>query len=129
MAGPTPKQQRFVDAYIVEPNAAKAAITAGYQTNNAKQMGSQVLDATRPIIEEKLAAASLKAEITLERHLKRLNRLSHKAELAEQYTAAITAETNRGKAAGLYIERTESKNQHDHIIRVVRINGLRDGDE
>ena len=43
--------------------------------------------------------------LTLESHLARLAHLSKKAEEAENYGPAVTAETNRGKAAGLYTEK------------------------
>ena len=44
---------------------------------------------------------------TKESHLAELARLSASAELAGQYAAAVNAEISRGRAAGLYIERTE----------------------
>ena len=43
--------------------------------------------------------------LTLESHLARLAHLSKKAEEAENYGPAVTAETNRGKAAGLYTDK------------------------
>ena len=49
-----------------------------------------------------------RAELTLESHLSRLNQLSIQAEASEQFSAAITAETNRGKASGLYVEKVET---------------------
>lgn len=45
--------------------------------------------------------------LTLESHLARLEELSRRAEEAEQFGPAITAETNRGKAAGLYTDRVD----------------------
>lgn len=39
----TPKKQLFVDAYLVEPNATKAAIAAGYAEKTARQAGSRLL--------------------------------------------------------------------------------------
>lgn len=38
-----PRQQRFIDAYVLEPNATKAAITAGYSTRTATQIGFRLL--------------------------------------------------------------------------------------
>ena len=58
---------------------------------------------------EELRAPVVKAvQVTLERHLRDLKVLRDTAAEAGQYGAAITAEVNRGKAAGLYVERRAS---------------------
>ena len=41
--GLTPKQQKFVDEYLVDLNGAQAAIRAGYSPDTAKQMASENL--------------------------------------------------------------------------------------
>ena len=46
----TPKQQLFVDEYILDFNATRAAKAAGYLEDNAKQMGYENL--TKPYIEQ-----------------------------------------------------------------------------
>ena len=56
--GLTDYQRRFVEAYIVEPNATKAAITAGYSRKNAKQQGTENL--AKPIIRAELDKARAK---------------------------------------------------------------------
>ena len=52
----TPKQQRFVEEYLVDLNATQAAIRAGYSRNSARQMGAENL--TKPVI----AAAVVEAK-------------------------------------------------------------------
>lgn len=39
----TPKQQRFVDEYLVDLNATQAAIRAGYSAKTARQIGERLL--------------------------------------------------------------------------------------
>ena len=41
--GLTPKQQKFVDEYLIDLNGAQAAIRAGYSPDTAKQMASENL--------------------------------------------------------------------------------------
>jgi len=41
--GLTPKQQRFVDEYLVDLNATQAAIRAGYSEKTAKSQGQRLL--------------------------------------------------------------------------------------
>lgn len=49
----TPRQQAFVDAYLVNPNATEAATKAGYSARTAKQVGHKVLQV--PAVAEAIA--------------------------------------------------------------------------
>lgn len=51
----TPKQQRFVDEYLIDLNATQAAIRAGYSAKTAGQTGDENLK--KPEIMEKIQAA------------------------------------------------------------------------
>lgn len=69
MSGMTPKQQRFVEEYLIDLNATQAAIRAGYSEGTAYSIGQENLN--KPEIAEAIAArrAELanKAEVTQER--------------------------------------------------------------
>jgi phage terminase small subunit len=43
MANLTPKQQRFVEEYLIDLNATQAAIRAGYSEKTAKSIGQENL--------------------------------------------------------------------------------------
>ena len=116
----TPKQENFCLAYLETGNASEAYRRA-YNCEDAKpetvnRTAKEVLDNPKITarLEELRAPVREKALLTLESHLKRLDDLSRKAEEAAQFAPAITAETNRGKAAGLYTEKTE--NIHRHVL-------------
>lgn len=48
MAGKlTPKQQAFIDEYLIDLNATQAAIRAGYSEKNAHKIGPELLGKTR----------------------------------------------------------------------------------
>ncbi len=51
----TPKQQRFVDEYLIDLNATQAAIRAGYSKKTARAVGSENL--TKPDIRAAVAEA------------------------------------------------------------------------
>lgn len=51
----TPKQQRFVEEYLIDLNATQAAIRAGYSEKTAKVIGSENL--SKPDIAEAIKAA------------------------------------------------------------------------
>ena len=75
MARLTPKQQRFVEEYLVDLNATQAAIRAGYSHDTARSIASENL--SKPDIADAIAAAravlSERAGISAERVLRELS--------------------------------------------------------
>ena len=51
----TPKQNRFVEEYLIDLNATKTAVRAGYSEKTARQIGSENL--SKPAIQEAIARA------------------------------------------------------------------------
>ncbi len=51
----TPKQQCFIEEYLIDLNAAKSAVRAGYSEKTARQIGSENL--SKPAIQEAIARA------------------------------------------------------------------------
>jgi len=114
----TPKQETFCLAYLETGNASEAYRRA---YNAAKMKSATVARTAKEVMDNPKIAARLAelrqpaveaVQITLQTHLQALQDLRDKAATAEQYAAAITAETNRGKAAGLYTERLEANVTH-----------------
>lgn len=74
----TPKQILFVAEYLIDLNATKAAIRAGYSTNRANAMGYENL--TKPdisaAIEAAMKARSERTEITADRVLAEYSKLA-----------------------------------------------------
>jgi phage terminase small subunit len=70
----TPKQQRFVEEYLLDLNATQAAIRAGYSAQTARQAGAENL--SKPVvalaITEAKAARSARTAITADRVLEEL---------------------------------------------------------
>ena len=60
MAKLTPKQQRFVDEYLIDLNATQAAIRSGYSEKTAKSVGHENL--TKPDIAKAIEAAQLERQ-------------------------------------------------------------------
>ena len=111
----TEMQKRFAEFIVFGgPNGpmtqAEAAIAAGYSANSARQEGSSLLNPRlSPLVvqyvghlkEERLE----KHKVTYDTHVAELARLREAALKKNSFSAAVNAETNRGKAGGLYIER------------------------
>jgi phage terminase small subunit len=51
----TPKQRRFAEEYLLDLNATRAAVRAGYRPDHARQMGAENL--SKPVIADAIAAA------------------------------------------------------------------------
>jgi phage terminase small subunit len=73
----TPKQRRFIDEYMIDPNATQAAIRAGYSKKTAKEIGCQLL--TKLNIQEEIkrrqADLAAKFRITQEKIVAELAKL------------------------------------------------------
>jgi phage terminase small subunit len=111
----TEMQQRFAE-FLVFGNESgpmtqgEAAIAAGYSPKRARQEGSELCNPKlSPLVvkyigqlkEERLK----KHEVTYEGHVAELARLREAALKKGSFSSAVNAEANRGKAAGLYIDR------------------------
>ena len=89
---------------------SEAALAAGYSPKRARQEGSELCNPKlSPLVvkyigqlkEERLR----KHEVTYEGHVAELARLREAALKKGSFSSAVNAEANRGKAAGLYIDR------------------------
>jgi hypothetical protein len=88
----------------------EAALKAGYSPKRARQEGSELTNPKlSPLVvkymgelrEERIK----KHEVTYEGHIAELARLREAALKKGSFSSAVNAEANRGKAAGLYIDR------------------------
>ena len=111
----TEMQMKFAEFYVFgDENGpmtkTEAAIKAGYSPKRARQEGSELTNPKlSPLVvkymgelrEERLR----KHEVTYEGHIADLARLREAALKKGAFSSAVNAEANRGKAAGLYIDR------------------------
>ncbi len=74
----TEKQKRFVDEYLIDPNATQAAIRAGYSPDSAKEIGSENL--TKPniakAVEQALAERSRRTGVNADRVVRELAKIA-----------------------------------------------------
>jgi len=111
----TEMQQRFAEFLVFggpdgPMTQTEAALAAGYSPKRARQEGSELCNPKQsPLVvkyigqlkEERLK----KHEVTYEGHVAELARLREAALKKGSFSSAVNAEANRGKAAGLYIDR------------------------
>ena len=111
----TEMQQRFAEFLVFggpdgPMTKREAAIAAGYSPQRAMREGSELTNPKySPLVvkhigelkEERLK----KFEVSYEGHVAELARLREAALKKGSFSSAVNAEANRGKAAGLYIDR------------------------
>ena len=111
----TEMQKRFAEFIVFggpegPVSQMEAAKLAGYSHNRARQEGSELMNPRlSPLVakfvgelkEERLK----KFEVNYETHIAELDRIKNLALKKGSFSSAVNAETNRGKAAGLYIDR------------------------
>ena len=111
----TEMQKRFAEFIVFggpegPVSQMEAAKLAGYSHNRARQEGSELMNPRlSPLVvsyvgklkEERLE----KHKVTYDTHVAELARIKEMALKKNSFSAAVNAETNRGKAGGLYIER------------------------
>jgi len=107
--GLTAKETAFVDEYLVDRNATKAAMRAGYSARSAHDIGCVVL--ARPDVKKALKVALEQQQkrtlITADMVLKRIDRLACKAEAAGDLAAAVRANHLLGQHYKLFTEKHE----------------------
>ena len=111
----TEMQMRFAEFIVFggpegPMTQGEAAIAAGYSAQRSRQEGSELLNPRlSPLVVQyvgRLKEERLKKfEVNYEGHVAELARLREMALKKGSFSSAVNAETNRGKAAGLYIER------------------------
>ena len=104
-----PKQQRFVEEYLVDLNATQAASRAGYSKRTAQRIGSENL--CKPLIAEAIAEHRAKVSEAAEVDAAWvLTRLKKEAEGANTAAARVSALDKLAKHLGLY-ERDNAQSQ------------------
>ncbi len=111
----TEMQKRFAELLVFGgPDGpltkTEAAKIAGYSEKRCRQEGSELTNPKlNPLVAKYLGELReerlKKHEVTHATHVAELARIKELALKKNSFSAAVNAETNRGKAAGLYIDR------------------------
>ena len=107
----TPKQEKYAQNVAKGMKKKDAAIQAGYSEKNATRAGYVLDSEANPLVKQRINAlqekAATKVVLDLSTHLTDLKDIREGAMRNGAWSAAVTAEVARGKAAGLYVNRSE----------------------
>lgn len=128
----TPKQEKFAQNVAKGMKKKDAAQEAGYSGKNAGRAGTVLASDKNPVVKKRIqelqTKAANRAVVDLSTHLTDLKDIRDGAMRNGAWSAAVTAEVNRGKAAGLYVTRSEivvnkveTMNKHQILERMREI--------
>lgn len=101
----TPKQERFVEEYLIDLNATQAAIRAGYSPKTAGEQSHQLLQKTsiRAHIDKAIAKQSKRTGVNADRIIKELARIAfvNPTDVINADDATIRGYANRDDTAAI----------------------------
>lgn len=106
----TPKQLIFVQEYLVDKNATRAAKAAGYSSKTAHSSGPRMLEnvGVAKAIEKGLKAQADKAELSGDRVIKELAEIAFsRVSRGKTYSGKLRALELLGKHFGLFSDKVE----------------------
>ena len=112
-----PRHEKFAQGLAQGMTADAAYTEAGYKPDRGNAVRLTANDSICDRVADLQAVAAGQAVITLESHLHDLKDLRDKACAEGRYSAAISAEIARGRAAGLYVGRIEAV-ERDFVVRL-----------
>ena len=121
----TPKQMLFAKEYVYNDGSKpkQSALAAGYVDTSAAVRASELLNPQKyPLVVRYIqglqAELDKKYEVTFSRHVRELAKIRDQAIDKGNLTAAVSAEVQRGRAAGLYVERKVRTGTLDSLSEV-----------
>lgn len=120
----TPKQQMFCKEYLIDLNATQAAIRAGYSEKTSSRIGPELLGKTwiQSAIQAQMDKRAARVEITADDVLTGIQRVTLKAEEAEEFPSALKGFELLGKHLKLFTDKVE----HGGNIRLEVVTGVPD---
>ena len=129
MANLTPKQQRFVEEYLIDLNATQAYIRAGFSEKLANTNAAKLLQNTTiaKAIEDARKEVSEKALITTEMVVKGLLKEAQDNSEGSTQSARVSAWAHLGRHLGLFVDKVQhtGANGKDLMPPVFNITGVK----
>lgn len=117
----TPKQERFVQEYLIDLNATRAAIRAGYSAKTAEQQGPRLLGnvGVAAAIAKAQAERAAKVELTQEFVISGLVKEATREDDDSSHAARVSAYGLLGKHMGMFVSKTELSGALE-VTKIVR---------
>jgi len=110
----TPKQKMFCKEYLIDLNAAQAAIRAGYSKKTAKEQGHRLLTNVHiaDYVQKNMNKRSEKTEITADYVLNGIKKVTEKCDSEENFNpaSALKGYELLGKHLVLFSDKVQNQN-------------------
>lgn len=122
MAKLTPKQQRFVDEYLIDLNATQSAIRAGYSPKTANEQGARLLVnvSISQAIEQSQAERRKRTLVTQDDVIRGLLTEAEWQGEGSSHSARVSAWTQLGKHLNMFNDKVQVEQsgsiQHNHSV-------------
>ena len=120
MANLTPKQQRFVEEYLIDLNATQAAIRAGYSEKTAQEQSSRLL--SNVMVQEAVQKAknklSERTELTVDMVVQGLLKEAQDYAEGSTQSARVSAWAHLGKHLGMFKDKIEHSGDPNNPINM-----------
>ena len=120
MANLTPKQQRFVEEYLIDLNATQAAIRAGYSEKTAQEQSSRLL--SNVMVQEAVQKAknklSERTELTVDMVVNGLLKEAQDYAEGSTQSARVSAWAHLGKHLGMFKDKIEHSGDPNNPINM-----------
>lgn len=120
MANLTPKQQRFVEEYLIDLNATQAAIRAGYSEKTAQEQSSRLL--SNVMVQEAVQKAknklSERTELTVDMVVQGLLKEAQDYAEGSTQSARVSAWAHLGKHLGMFTEKVQHSGSDGGPVQV-----------
>lgn len=105
----TGKEAQFIAEWLIDKNATRSAIAAGYSPKTAYSIGHELLNKPRiqAAVQAALAEQEKRTLIAADQVLKDIERIAAKAEGAGEFNAALRGKELLGKHYKLFTEKHE----------------------
>lgn len=124
MANLTPKQQRFVEEYLIDLNATQSAIRAGYSEKTAQEQSSRLL--SNVMVQEAVQKAknklSERTELTVDMVVNGLLKEAQDYAEGSTQSARVSAWAHLGKHLGMFKDKVE----HSGKLEIESLSSLMD---
>lgn len=120
MAKLTPKQQRFVDEYLIDLNATQACIRAGYSEKTANREGSRLLSNVdiQNAIQQAQQKIQQRTQVTQDDVIRGLLTEAEWQGEGSSHSARVSAWTQLGKHLGMFKDKVEQTGESTLNIKV-----------
>ena len=120
MANLTPKQQRFVEEYLIDLNATQAAIRAGYSEKTAQEQSSRLL--SNVMVQEAVQKAknklSERTELTVDMVVNGLLKEAQDYAEGSTQSARVSAWAHLGKHLGMFKDKIEHSGDPNNPVNM-----------